>query len=67
MRDAGRGSIVNIGSVYASVAPDPRLYAHLTGDPPFLKPPAYGASKGGRADLTRATSPAACGSPEACA
>ena len=53
MRDAGRGSIVNIGSVYASVAPDPRLYDHLPGDPPFLKPPAYGASKAGVLSLTR--------------
>jgi NAD(P)-dependent dehydrogenase (short-subunit alcohol dehydrogenase family) len=45
MRDRGRGSIINIGSVYASRAPDPRLYDHLDVDPPFLKPPAYGASK----------------------
>jgi NAD(P)-dependent dehydrogenase (short-subunit alcohol dehydrogenase family) len=53
MRDAGRGSIVNIGSVYASVAPDPEFYSHLPGDPPFLKPAAYGASKAGVLSLTR--------------
>jgi NAD(P)-dependent dehydrogenase (short-subunit alcohol dehydrogenase family) len=53
MRDAGRGSIVNIGSLYASVAPDPKLYSHLPGNPPFLKPPAYGASKAGVVSLTR--------------
>lgn len=53
MRDAGRGSIVNIGSVYASLAPDPALYDHLPVDPPFLKPPAYGASKAGLVNLTR--------------
>jgi NAD(P)-dependent dehydrogenase (short-subunit alcohol dehydrogenase family) len=53
MRDAGRGSIVNIGSLYASVAPDPELYSHLPGDPPFLKPAAYGASKAGVLSLTR--------------
>ncbi len=53
MRDAGRGSIVNIGSLYASIAADPRLYDHLDLDPPFLKPPAYGASKAGTVDLTR--------------
>jgi NAD(P)-dependent dehydrogenase (short-subunit alcohol dehydrogenase family) len=53
MRDARRGSIVNIGSLYASVAPDPSLYSHLPGDPPFLKPPAYGASKAGVLSLTR--------------
>jgi NAD(P)-dependent dehydrogenase (short-subunit alcohol dehydrogenase family) len=40
---AGAGSIVNIGSLYASIA-------HLPG---FLKPPAYGASKAGVLHLTR--------------
>jgi NAD(P)-dependent dehydrogenase (short-subunit alcohol dehydrogenase family) len=52
MRDRGRGSIVNIGSVYASRAPDPRLYDHIEVDPPFLKPPAYAASKAGVISLT---------------
>src|SRR5262245_9321240 len=42
MCDAGRGSIVNVGSLYASVAPVPAFYDHL--DPPFRKPAAYGAS-----------------------
>ncbi len=50
---AGRGSIINIGSLYASVSPDPRFYDHLPGDPPFLKPPAYGASKAALVNLTR--------------
>ena len=49
----GRGSIINIGSLYASVAPDQRLYEHLTTAPPFLKPPAYGASKAGVVNLTK--------------
>ena len=53
MRDAGRGSIVNIGSLYATVAPDPSFYSHMPGDPPFLTPPAYGASKAGVLSLTR--------------
>jgi NAD(P)-dependent dehydrogenase (short-subunit alcohol dehydrogenase family) len=53
MRDAGRGSIVNIGSLYASVAPDPSFYDHMEADPPFLKPAAYGASKAGVVSLTR--------------
>ena len=53
MRDAGRGSIVNIGSLYAGIAPDPSMYDHLELDPPFLKPPAYGASKAGVVNLTR--------------
>jgi NAD(P)-dependent dehydrogenase (short-subunit alcohol dehydrogenase family) len=51
MRDAGRGSIVNIGSLYASMAPDPHLYDHI--DPPFEKPAAYGASKSAVVNLTR--------------
>ncbi len=50
---AGRGSIVNIGSLYASVSPDARFYAHLPTDPPFLKPAAYGASKAGLLNLSR--------------
>jgi NAD(P)-dependent dehydrogenase (short-subunit alcohol dehydrogenase family) len=48
---AGRGSIVNIGSVYASVAPIPAFYDHI--DPPFTKPAAYGASKAAVVNLTR--------------
>jgi NAD(P)-dependent dehydrogenase (short-subunit alcohol dehydrogenase family) len=53
MAAASRGSIVNIASLYASVAPDPAFYDHLEVDPPFLKPPAYGASKAGVVHLTR--------------
>jgi NAD(P)-dependent dehydrogenase (short-subunit alcohol dehydrogenase family) len=49
----GRGSIINIGSLYASVSPDPGLYDHIAADPPFLKPAAYGASKAGLVNLTR--------------
>lgn len=51
MADAGRGSIVNIGSLYATIAPIPELYDHF--DPPFHKPPAYGASKAALVNLTR--------------
>ena len=50
---AGRGTIINIGSLYASVSPDERFYDHIPGDPPFLKPPAYGASKAAVVNLTR--------------
>ena len=53
MVEAGRGSIINIGSMYASVSPDERFYNHLPGDPPFLKPPAYGASKAAVINLAR--------------
>lgn len=51
MAAAGRGSIVNIGSLYAGVAPDPGFYDHY--ETPFLKPPAYAASKAGVLGLTR--------------
>jgi NAD(P)-dependent dehydrogenase (short-subunit alcohol dehydrogenase family) len=63
MVKAGRGSIINIGSLYASVAPDSRFYDHIKCDPPFLKPPAYGASKAAAVNLTRylATLWAPCG------
>jgi NAD(P)-dependent dehydrogenase (short-subunit alcohol dehydrogenase family) len=53
MADAGRGSVVNIGSLYASVSPDARFYDHIEMDPPFVKPPAYGASKAGLVNLTK--------------
>jgi len=47
------GSIINIGSLYASVSPDQRFYDHLAGDLPFLKSPAYGASKAAVVNLTK--------------
>jgi len=50
MADAGRGSIINIGSLYASTAPIPELYDHIPG---FVKPPAYAASKAGVVALTK--------------
>lgn len=50
---SGGGSIINIGSLYAGVSPDPRMYDHIPSDPPFLKPPAYGASKAALLNLTR--------------
>ena len=50
---ARQGSIINIGSLYASVAPDTRFYDHVELDPPFLKPPAYGASKAAVVNLSR--------------
>lgn len=53
MVQAGRGSIINIGSLYASVSPDVHFYDHIQTDPPFLKPPAYGASKAALVNLTK--------------
>lgn len=53
MVERGSGSIINIGSLYASVSPDARFYDHLAVDPPFLKPPAYGASKAAVINLTK--------------
>ncbi len=53
MVERGGGSIINIGSLYASVSPDARFYDHLAVDPPFLKPPGYGASKAAVVNLTR--------------
>jgi NAD(P)-dependent dehydrogenase (short-subunit alcohol dehydrogenase family) len=51
MCSAGGGSIVNIGSLYASIAPIPAFYDHI--EPPFTKPAAYGASKAAVVNLTR--------------
>lgn len=49
--EAGRpGAIVNIGSLYASIAPEPLFYEHLEG---FTKPAAYGASKAGLVQMTK--------------
>jgi NAD(P)-dependent dehydrogenase (short-subunit alcohol dehydrogenase family) len=53
MAQQGRGSVINIGSLYASVSPDQRFYDHLAGELPFLKSPAYGASKAGVVNMTK--------------
>lgn len=53
MTREGYGSIINIGSLYAGVSPDARFYDHIQDDPPFLKPPAYGASKAAVVNLTK--------------
>ncbi len=53
MKEVGRGSIINIGSLYAVVSPDARYYDHLPCDPPFVKPPGYGASKAAVINLTK--------------
>jgi NAD(P)-dependent dehydrogenase (short-subunit alcohol dehydrogenase family) len=53
MAARGNGSIINIGSLYASVSPDQRFYDHLAGELPFLKSPAYGASKAAVVNMTK--------------
>ena len=53
MAARGSGSIINIGSLYASVSPDPHFYEHLAGIAPFIKSPAYGASKAGVVSLSK--------------
>ncbi len=49
MKEKKRGSIINIGSLYASVAPHETLYDHLG----FDKPWAYGATKSAIVQITR--------------
>ena len=53
MAARGDGSVVNIGSLYAEVSPDQRFYDHLPGEIPFLKSPAYGASKAAVVNMTK--------------
>lgn len=45
----GRGSIVNISTMYAVVAPDPRLYEGTA----FLNPPGYASAKAATLAFTR--------------
>ncbi|HBO35299.1 MAG TPA: short-chain dehydrogenase [Sphaerochaeta sp.] len=55
MAEAGRGSIINIGSIYGMLSPVQDIYAYKkekTGVP-FIKPVAYSAAKSGLYNLTR--------------
>ena len=49
MKARGHGSIINISSMYALVAPHPNLYK----DTPYMNPPGYGASKAALLEFTR--------------
>jgi len=51
MRSRGKGSIVNICTMYAVVAPSPHLYAGTH----FINPPGYSASKAALLAFTRYT------------
>ena len=54
MAEAGRGSIINISSIYGLVSPDQRLYTYRAAQgAPFFKPVAYSISKSGIFNLTR--------------
>lgn len=54
MADAGRGSIINIASIYGVVSPDQNLYEYRRqrGET-FYKPVAYSVSKSGILNMTR--------------
>jgi NAD(P)-dependent dehydrogenase (short-subunit alcohol dehydrogenase family) len=51
MKNQGSGSIINIATMYASVAPRPQLYAGTSS----LNPPGYSASKAALVAFTRYT------------
>jgi NAD(P)-dependent dehydrogenase (short-subunit alcohol dehydrogenase family) len=54
MARAGRGSVVNISSIYGLVSPDQRLYQYRrAAGTEFFKPVAYSASKSALMNLTR--------------
>ena len=54
MAEAGRGSIVNINSIYGLISPDQRIYEYRrAGGSPFFKPLAYSASKSALLNMTR--------------
>jgi len=54
MAEAGRGSVINICSIYGLVSPDQRIYQYRrAGGAPFFKPVAYSASKSALLNLTR--------------
>ena len=54
MAERGRGSVVNVSSIYGVVSPDQRLYEHRREEgTPFYKPVAYSASKSALLNLTR--------------
>ncbi len=54
MAAEGRGSIVNVSSIYGVVSPDQRIYSYRAeSGAPFFKPIAYSASKSALLNMTR--------------
>ncbi len=55
MAEAGRGSIINVGSIYGMVSPNQALYAYREerDGVPFIKAVSYAASKSGLVNLTK--------------
>jgi len=54
MAEAGRGSVINISSIYGLVSPDQRIYEYRRGQgEDFFKPAAYATSKSALLNLTR--------------
>jgi NAD(P)-dependent dehydrogenase (short-subunit alcohol dehydrogenase family) len=54
MAEEGRGSIVNVSSIYGMVSPDQRIYSYRSSaGAPFFKPIAYSASKSALLNMTR--------------
>lgn len=55
MADAGRGSIINISSIYGDLSPDQRIYDFRRQETgvPFFKPVSYSVSKSALFNLTR--------------
>lgn len=55
MAEEGRGSIINVGSMYGMVSPNQALYAYREkrDGKPFIKAVSYAASKSGLVNLTK--------------
>ena len=58
MAAAGRGAVINIGSIYGLVSPDQRIYDYRRREgQTFFKPAAYAVSKSALLNLTRSWQP----------